>query len=129
MFYHYLLFIRLLSLVGIVCSPPGTDDPVPVSTTTAFIFSSDSEGEEIGGGGGGVRGGGGGGGGGGGVRGGMKHSKKKKKDANIVDDGWVIDEDDYCILSTPTTAKVVRYFVMQKFNDLLKNFFDYPVKL
>ena len=117
MFYHYLLFICSLSLVGIVCSPPGTDDPVPVSTTTAFIFSSDSEGEEIGGGGEGVRGGGGG------VRGGMKHSKKKKKDANIVDDGWVIDEDDYCILSTPTTAKVVRYFVMQKFNDLLKKIF------
>ena len=125
MFYHYLLFVCSLSLVGIVCSPPGTDDPVPVSTTTAFIFSSDSEGEEIGGVRGGVRGGGGGGGGGGG----MKHSKKKKKDTSIVDDGWVIDEDDYCILSTPTTAKVVRYFVMQKFNDLLKNFFDYPVKL
>lgn len=124
MFYHYLLFVCSLSLVGIVCSPPGTDDPVPVSTTTAFIFSSDSEGEEIGGGGGGgVRRGGGEG------KGGMKHSKKKKKDASIVDDGWVIDEDDYCILSTPTTAKVVRYFVMQKFNDLLKNFFDYPVKL
>lgn len=31
---------------------------------------------------------------------------KQKKAGTTIDDEWIIDEDDYCILSTPTTAKV-----------------------
>lgn len=55
--------------------------------TTTFIFSSDSEEEKDE----------------------MRPSVKKETVSNkLLTDDWVIDEDDYCILSTPTTAKVVR---------------------
>lgn len=51
--------------------------------TTTFIFSSDSEEEEA------------------------SSTSYQRADKKSCDD-WIIDEDDYCILSAPTTAKVVR---------------------
>ena len=65
---------------------------------TTLIFSSDSEGEDSQ------------------VSSRGELTKKKTtKEGNSkllkkkISDEWEIDEDDYCILTSPTTAKVVRY--------------------
>lgn len=65
---------------------------------TTLIFSSDSEGEnsQVS------------------SQGELTKKKKTKEDNSKLlkkkmSDEWEIDEDDYCILISPTTAKVVRY--------------------